>query len=151
MPSYFYEDNDKKIIKESFLTKKAEEWAEKCINPNLPADRNQKNPKLTSAQLRKFHAEAKELEERIKKLKNPDEDFLTIRPLIKMLKSKVAYACPSNGKDRKVPEEFRKFIEEMVDNIHDWKDFRAFSLCFESVVGYFYGLGGRERYETHRL
>jgi len=143
MDRYFYEDQNKERMRESLLTEQAEDWAKKFNSPKEPNDRGQRNPKLTSAQLRKFHAEAKELEERIKKLQNPDEDFLTIRPLIKMLKSKVAYACPSNGRDRKVPEEFRKFIEEMVDNIHDWKDFRAFSLCFESVVGYFYGLGGR--------
>lgn len=143
MDRYFYEDQNKERMREALLTVQAEKWAKMFNAPKYPTDSRQRNPKLTSAQLRKFHAETKELEERIKKFKNPDEDFLTIRPLIKMLKSKVAYACPSNGRDRKVPEEFRKFIEEMVDNIHDWKDFRAFSLCFESVVGYFYGLGGR--------
>jgi CRISPR type III-A-associated protein Csm2 len=94
---------------------------------------------LTSAQLRKFHGEAKALEERIK----TTDDFKKIRPLVKMLKSKVAYACPVTGSDRKVPEEFRKYIEEMVDNIDDDKDFKAFALCFEAVVGFFYGQGGR--------
>jgi len=143
MHPYFYEDEKKEMMRESLLTDKAEEWAKRFIGPERPRDKWQRNPKLTSAQLRKFHIEAKELEERVKKLPNPDQDFLKIRPLIKMLKSKVAYACPSTGKDRKVPYEFRKYIEEMVDNIQDWKDFRAFSISFEAVVGYFYGLGGR--------
>ena len=141
MSNYFYEEKDK--LKESLLTSRAEEWAKSFINPKQPADRWQRNPKLTSAQLRKFHIEAKELEERVKNLEKPDEEFPKLRPLVKMLKSKVAYACPNTGKDRKVPEEFRKFIEEMVENINDRKDFMAFALCFEAVVGFFYGQGGR--------
>jgi len=32
----------------------------------------------------------------------------------------------------------------MVDHIEDAKDFNAFALCFESVVGFFYGQGGDE-------
>lgn len=143
MSKYFYEDEAREVINEKLLTDKAKSWAESFINPKQPADRWQRNPKLTSAQLRKFHIEAKELEERVKNLKNPDEEFPKLRPLVKMLKSKVAYACPNTGKDRKVPEEFRKFIEDMVENINDRKDFMAFALCFEAVVGFFYGQGGR--------
>jgi CRISPR type III-A-associated protein Csm2 len=79
------------------------------------------------------------LEERTKNV----DDFSKIRPLIKMLKSKVAYACPTTGSERKVPIEFRRYIEEMVDNIADERDFKAFALCFEAVVGFFYGEGGR--------
>lgn len=140
MPSYFFEDENKKVIKEDLLTTKAKRWAESFINPKQPSDpRQRRYQKLTSAQLRKFHVEAKSLEERVKNNSN----FSEIRPLIKMLKSKVAYACPSTGFDRKVPEEFRKYIEEMVDNVGDEKDFRAFALCFEAVVGFFYGQGGR--------
>lgn len=143
MPNHFFEDEAKNIMRESLLTDKAKSWAESFINPQRPKDRWQRNPKLTSAQLRRFHTEAKELEERVTNLDKPDEDFPKLRPLIKMMKSKVAYACPKTGRDRKVPEEFRKYIEEMVDNIEDWKDFKAFALCFESVVGFFYGQGGR--------
>ncbi len=143
MANYFYVDEKKEKIKESLLTNEAKLWAESFINPRRPKERWQRNPKLTSAQLRRFHIEAKTLEERVKNLDNPKEDFLKIRPLIKMMKSKVAYACPKTGYDRKVPEEFRKYIEEMVDNIKDLKDFKAFALCFESVVGFFYGQGGR--------
>ncbi|MGA1871281.1 MAG: type III-A CRISPR-associated protein Csm2 [bacterium] len=139
MSNYFYEDEDKEKIRESFLTDQAKAWAISFINAKQPKERWLRNPKLTSAQLRRFHIEAKELEERVKNIK----DFKKIRPLIKMLKSKVAYACPTTGRDRKVPVEFRAYIEEMVDHIEDRKDFKAFALCFESVVGYFYGEGGR--------
>ena len=143
MGNYFYEDEKKEIIKVCFLDSTARDWAKSFIAPQQPKDRWQRNPKLTSAQLRKFHIEAKELEERVKNLEKPDDEFPKLRPLVKMLKSKVAYACPNTGKDRKVPEEFRKFIEEMVENINDRKDFMAFALSFEAVVGFFYGQGGR--------
>jgi CRISPR type III-A-associated protein Csm2 len=141
--NYFYEDEGKNIIKESLLNTKAKAWAESFINPSTPKDRWRRNPRLTSGQLRRFHIEAKTLEEQCKNLASPQTDFFRLRPLVKMLKAKVAYACPITGSDRKVPEEFRKYIEEMVDNIEDAKDFKAFALCFESVVGFFYGQGGR--------
>lgn len=143
MTNYYYKDENKKEIRETLLTDQAKLWAESFIFPNTPKDRWQRNPKLTSAQLRRFHIEAKDLEERVKNLENPDVDFPKLRPLVKMLKSKVAYACPKTGRDRKVPDEFRKYIEELVDNIEDLDDFKAFALCFESVVGFFYGQGGR--------
>lgn len=142
MKNYFYEDERKKIIKEVLITDKAKEWAESFIRPKPPKERWQKNQKLSSAQLRRFHGEVKCIEEQVRNLKD-SEDFLKIRPLVKMLKSKVAYACPVTGSDRKVPEEFRKYIEDMVDNVEDKDDFRGFATCFEAVVGFFYGQGGR--------
>ncbi len=143
MSNFFYNDGTEEI-KEELLDGKAKEWAESFLKPKWPPrGSGMKNPKLTSAQLRKFHREVKELEERVKGLENPQTEFTRIRPIVKMLKSKVAYACPSNGVERKVPEEFRKYIEDMVDNVVDAKDFLAFALCFEAVVGYFYGQGGR--------
>ena len=143
METFYYQDDKKEKIREELLTDKAKTLAKSFINPHRPKDRWQRNPKLTSAQLRRFHFEAKDMEERIKSTGYSQEEFLKLRPLIKMLKSKVAYACPSTGRDRKIPVEFRKYIEDMVDNIEDVRDFQAFALCFESVVGYFYGEGGR--------
>ncbi|MBI5185785.1 MAG: type III-A CRISPR-associated protein Csm2 [Nitrospinae bacterium] len=143
MPTFFYQDDSKKEIKEEFLTNKAKSWAENFISPKQPKERWERNPKLTSAQLRRFHIEAKTLEERVRNMENPEKEFPGLRPLVKMLKSKVAYACPNTGRDRKVPDEFRKYIEEMVDHIEDHRDFMAFALCFEAVVGFFYGQGGR--------
>jgi len=141
MGSYFYEDEEKGMLKEEFLDKSAKDWAKSFINPKF--DSRDRNPKLTSAQLRRFHIEAKTLETKVNALENPKDEFLKLRPIVKMLKSKVAYACPIPGRDKKIPEEFRRYIEEMVDNIDDYKDFKAFCLCFAAVVGFFYGEGGR--------
>ena len=141
MGNYFYTDDDRLIINKHLLVEGALKWACRFLQPKQK--KGQRNPKLTSAQLRNFYHEAKKLEEICKYNDNPDEKFKIILPLVKMLKSKVAYACPKTGRDRKVPVEFKNFIDEMVDNVKDWKDFKAFALSFEAVVGYFYGLGGR--------
>lgn len=135
--NYFYQDAEKEIIKEDLLTTKALEWAKNFVSPKKGEKYEPKNPQLSSAQLRRFYHDVKSLESKVK------ENFDRTKPLIKMLKSKVAYACPEKGKDRKVPLEFRKFLEEMVDNINTQKDFAAFCLVFEAVVGYFYGEGGK--------
>lgn len=152
MGSYFYEDEDKKILRKELLEEKAKVWAKGFISPKEEKKEifqhgkreiiKLKDPSLKSTQLRKYHIEAKAIQERMRNLEDAN-DFDRILPLVKMMKAKVAYACPPNRKDRKIPLEFRKYIELMVDNITDPKDYEAFSLCFESVVGYFYGEGGR--------
>ncbi len=129
--SFFYEEkNGQEVIREELVTSKAEEWARSFIKAR---------PSLSSAQLRRFYHDVKSLEARI----TSDGEFTGNRPLIKMLKSKVAYACPRTYSGRKVPWEFREFVEKCVDKINRWKDFQAFALVFEAVVGYFYGEGGR--------
>ncbi len=133
MANYFYEDEEKTILKESLLTTDAKNWVKKFLNPQERYD-----PKLSSAQIRKFYSEVKSLEAKIEA-----KGFNQIKPFIKMLKSKVAYSCPSTGYGRKVPIEFRHYIDEMVDNIQDEKDFKAFVTTFEAIVGFFYGEGGR--------
>lgn len=144
MKSYFYSDSERKAIKEDLLTSRAIDWANEFINPKQPRERWQKNPRLTSTQLRNFYHEVKYIQEICKSTQNnPQKKFSEIRPLVKMLKSKVAYSCPNTGRDRKVPIEFKQFIDNLVDNVHDLKDFEAFVMCFESVVGFFYGQGGR--------
>ncbi|MHB8279468.1 MAG: type III-A CRISPR-associated protein Csm2, partial [Candidatus Humimicrobiaceae bacterium] len=63
------------------------------------------------------------------------EHFKKIMPLIKMLKSKIVYASAR----QKNMGEFEEFIKDRIDKIKDKKDFKAFVLHFEAVVGYFYG------------
>ncbi len=131
--NFFYKNKEKGIIREELLTARAKEWAKKFINVNPREDKQ-----LNSAQLRRFYNEVKHLEGRVS-----IEGFEKMKPLIKMLKSKVSYACPKKVGDRKVPATFKNYINEMVDNVIDEQDFKAFVLSFESVVGFFYGEGGR--------
>lgn len=137
MGNYFYEDDKKTILKENLLTKEARDWANKFIQPSRPTGHD-RNPPLSTAQLRKFYGEVKALETKIEA-----KGFAQIKPLIKMLKSKAAYSCPTRGGNKKIPDEFKIFLNEMVDHIEDEKDYKAFAITFEAVVGYFYGEGGR--------
>lgn len=90
---------------------------------------------LSSAQLRRFFGEFRQLEKRVNAV-----GFDKVRPLIKMVKSKASYAAnPSNPK---IPEAFNKFLIENIDHIKEKKDFEAFMLHFEAVVGFFYGIPG---------
>lgn len=130
--NFFYEEKGGQlVIREELLTSKAQEkWARSFLRARPP---------LHSAQLRRFYHDVKSLEAKI----TTEDEFVKNKPLIKMLKSKVAFACPKTYSGRKVPLEFREFIEECVDNIDTHNDFKAFALVFEAVVGYFYGEGGR--------
>jgi CRISPR/Cas system CSM-associated protein Csm2 small subunit len=44
----------------------------------------------------------------------------------------------SNGT---IPDEFCAFLTDNIDKVKDQRDFEAFALYFEAVVGYMYGKG----------
>ncbi|MFP4048974.1 MAG: type III-A CRISPR-associated protein Csm2 [Desulfovermiculus sp.] len=92
---------------------------------------------LSSSQLRRFYNEFKQL--KTKYDNDETKDFAAILPLIKMQKSKSAYAA--NPKNPKIPKAFHSFIEKNVDSIQGPEDFKAFMLHFEAVVGFFYAQG----------
>lgn len=104
--------------------------------------RNPRNPKrlidkesLSSAQLRRFFSEFRQLEKKVDVM-----GFDRVKPLVKMVKSKANYAAnrPANS----IPKSFKEFLVSNVDQINTQKDFKAFMLHFEAVVGFFYGIEG---------
>ncbi|HLC14928.1 MAG TPA: type III-A CRISPR-associated protein Csm2, partial [Thermodesulfovibrionia bacterium] len=96
-------------------------------------DRN-KEAALTSAQLRRFYGEFKQLQKKV-----DTKGYEKVEPLIKMVKSKAYYSA--NPSSKKIPNAFRDFLKDNIDKIKDKQDFHAFMLHFEAVVGFFYGLG----------
>jgi len=134
--SYFDKINGKQVIKEDLLDGKAEEIANSFLKQPLTEKRRERP--LTSAQLRRFYADFKQLE---KKVNLETRDFLETKPFIKMMKSKASYAA--NPDNQKIPTVFKNFLVNHVDQIHSKDDFKAFMLHFEAVVGFFYGLEGR--------
>ncbi len=142
MESYFYEiKNGTKVLKESLLTTEAEKWAKSFIWPSQPgpAEKGVKNPPLGLTQFRRFFNEARSLESKVQVL-----GFEKMRPLVKMIKSKIALACPKSGRDRKVPMEFKNYVDKMIDSIQTKEDFDGFMKCFEAVLGFYIGEGGRD-------
>jgi CRISPR-associated protein Csm2 len=134
--SYFDKDGN---IRVELLDKEASDQADRFIVQFHDKRTGLKKPdfkkSLTSAQLRKFFGEFKQLEKKV-----DSEGFNKVKPLIKMAKSKAAYA--SNPLNPKIPPAFKNFLINNVDSIKEEKDFRAFMLHFEAVVGFFYGIEG---------
>jgi CRISPR-associated protein Csm2 len=132
METYFLKKvKDKWVIKEEFLTRKAEEVARDLVG------NNPQKPKLKSSQLRKFYNEVKSLA-----AKAEVEGFERVKPLVRMLKAKVSY---QKGRGV-VPADFVRFISENVDKIQGEADFtQGFVKHFEAVVGYYYGIA--EKFE----
>lgn len=125
LDSGYYKDQSKEILREDLIVEHADILGKEFV---------EKRPKLTSAQLRKFFNDVHALKAKVESI-----GFDNQRPMIKMLKSKVAYA---KGRD-KIPAEFKDFIDACVDKIEDKKDFEGFIKFFESVVGFYYFHGGK--------
>lgn len=124
----YYRDPAKTVVREDLLDQRAHELAK-----GFARGGNEYGKKVSSSQLRNFFNDVRSLEARIE-----SGNFEVFRPHIKMLKAKVAYA-----QDRgKVSKAFEHLISKCVDLIEDDRDFKAFVLFFEAIVGYFYGEGG---------
>jgi len=132
----YFDANDN--IRADLLGKEAYDQAKSFIVYYYNRNREKKmdtNKSLTSAQLRRFFNEFRRLEKKVK-----IEGFERVKPLIKMVKSKAAYA--SNPKKPKIPQTFKDFLVKHIDTINSEKEFQAFMLHFEAVVGFFYGFEG---------
>lgn len=120
--NYYYRDLENEIIREEFLDRKAQELAESFSKrESHPVKREA----LSQTQLRRFFNDLRNLEKRVNQ-----SSFERVKPLIKMVKSKVAYSR------EKIPSTFENFMNETISAIQTEKDFRAFMLHFEAVVGF---------------
>ena len=113
--------DEKGNIRKELLNEDAEKRASKLVRESV-----------TATQLRKFYNEFKGLEKRVNA-----KGFESVLPLIKMVRSRAFYA--SNG--NKIPRSFKDFLVKNVEAINGKKDFEAFLLHFEAVVGFCYGMG----------
>ena len=131
----FYTDEGKTQIKNSLLDKEAEGWSQQLARKDKQGHYD-KRTSISRTQLRRFFGEFRSLEKRV----DSAPKFETVRPLIKMVKSKVSYAAGrENGR---ITPSFKEFLLTNIDRIDDKKDFQAFMLHFEAVVGYCYGVPG---------
>ena len=131
-----YFDSSGKIIRTELLDKEAKTLAESFVKRD--PRRNDKfvtKETLSSTQLRRFFGEFRQIEKQVN-----TKGFEQVKPLIKMVKSKVSYAA--NPFKPKIPNAFKEFLIQNVDRIQTDKDFEAFMLHFEAVVGFFYGIDG---------
>lgn len=123
----YYSDAECKIIKTELLDEEAEKLAKSFVD---------RPPKLSSAQMRRFFGEFRQLEKKV----FSSISFEEVKPLIKMVKSKASYAA--NRPNNRIPDTFKKFLTDNVNAINTKDDFKAFMLHFEAVVGFYYGQPG---------
>ena len=135
--SYF--DDTGKNIRPELLNEEAQKAAEKFI-PHYNGRPDERNA-IKNSQLRRFFNEFKGLERQLnQRLGDEEEAFRGIKPLVKMANAKVVYA-----EARKVvPKSFVSWLQTHVQAIETAKDFRAFLLHFEAVVGFCYGLNPKD-------
>jgi CRISPR-associated protein Csm2 len=132
--SYFDQsDNIRVELLDEMAAKTAESFVERDSRTNRLT-----RGSLSSAQLRRFFSELRQLEKKVKAM-----GFDKVKPLIKMVKSKASYAA--NPANPKIPASFKSFLINNIDQIQTGKDFEAFMLHFEAVVGFFYGIEGAGR------
>ncbi len=129
MSKYFDENMN---LRPELLDNEAKQAAESFVS----------GTKIKSAQLRRFYGDFKALERKLESRKSQEGAsasmaFLGVLPLIKMAKSKVEYALHR----KTVPKSFVTWLTQHVDAISTEKDFAAFLLHFEAVVGFCYGTG----------
>jgi len=117
----YYRDPQKTLLNPDLLDKYAEEQAGLL------------HTKINSAQIRRFFGEIKNLYLRLTQGRTWSE----LEPMFRMIKSKVAYA---QGTDR-VTQEFGDFLIFNINKVKDQKDFEAFVMFFEAVLGFAYGKG----------
>lgn len=128
----FYEDREKTRLKVEFVDSKALKFATDFKNE---VGRGKRNAPLASSQLRKFYHEFKRIERTIimqTSRENKEAKFLEQLPFIRLIKSKANYAKESEH----IRQDFLDFIKSGIDSINDLKDFEAFLIFFEAVVGY---------------
>jgi len=111
-----------------YLTTKAETEARSFHQKGM--DKNQ---------LRKFYDEFKIIERKINEKQYSEDNFKKeILPLIKFIKSKIAYNAGRkvNGKIL-LPRIFKEYLDQQIDNITNIKDFQNFIMHYQAVIGYF--------------
>ncbi|HPC38360.1 MAG TPA: type III-A CRISPR-associated protein Csm2 [Exilispira sp.] len=95
---------------------------------------------LSTSQLRNIYNEVKNIEKRLK-AKASDNVIMT---RVKLLKAKVRYN--SGRSQNALNKNFARDLEVWIDNIKNIKDFKAFCLLFEALVGYFYGFNSENQF-----
>lgn len=113
---------------EEYLTVKAEGFAKDLSGQNVDI-----------SQLRKFYGEFKMLERKLIEKRPGEEDFASeFLPLIKFVKSKIAYSAGRKSQNKiLIPPIYKEHMDREIDSIKTQGDFKNFLMHYEAVIGYF--------------
>ena len=125
----YFEDEAKDLLVEDLFSTRAREMADKLLKQ-----------RITRVQGRKYFAEVRALEARFKSEKHrlksgdsPELAFERIKPYLGLLQAKAYYG---QRKERNM-QEFARFIEDCVKDVHTEKTFKAMVKYIEAVVAFF--------------
>ncbi len=135
--SYF--DATGKHIRSELLNEEARQAANQFVR--IQGGRANERDSIKNSQLRRFFNEFKSLERKLDQTQGDQEEaFQSIKPLVKMANAKVVYAHAR----KVVPDAFVAWLQKNVQAIDTARDFKAFLLHFEAVVGFCYGLNSKD-------
>jgi CRISPR-associated protein Csm2 len=130
--------DEKGNIRSELLDQEARQSAAEFVP--RPGNRNARE-NVKNSQLRRFFGEFKGLKNKFDQQQGSrDDNFLAVKPLVKMVNAKVAYA-EARGV---VTVAFKNWLQRNVGLIESAKDFDAFLLHFEAVIGFCYELNPRD-------
>ncbi len=89
-----------------------------------------KNKGISKTKARKFYAEVKRIERKLKTM--GDDKFEQLLPEIKLIIPKAVYDAHRDRKNKSLSNFIKKFVEK----IENPKDFREFAIKFEAVIGF---------------
>lgn len=119
LASGYYEDSEKKVMRLEYIIKYPKEIVRK-----IKVEKN----KNKNAQLRRFYGYVVHIKE---SLRQPNITYKEMEAKIKHLPNLTAYAKQRGH----ISDYFQDFIEKNVHSIHDEKDFAAFAMHFEAIIG----------------
>ncbi len=117
-------------LTEEYLTTVPERFSETIIRENVE-----------KGQLRRFYEDFKLIERRMPAAEHDAEAFKReILPLIKFVKSKLAYAAgrkqPRNNNNL-ISDSFKNHFVTQINAIDSREDFRTFLLHYQAIIGYY--------------
>jgi CRISPR type III-A-associated protein Csm2 len=126
----FYTDSNRNIVRPELFDKEAREWAKKLLDG--------KNG-VSHSQFRKLYEEIIRLNKLSQK-----KSWNSIIPLVKLVKSKVAYATAKikNTHTRRAYDELNNLFKYGIDEVNTQEDLNILKLFLEAVYGYYYEFGG---------
>lgn len=129
----FYNDDDK--LRPELLDEEARNWANRLVTAR---ERNLNG--VSKHQFRRLFEEAKRLQ------RSMDKEWESTFPMVKMLKSKTAYAVArAKEKDKWSRDNYdalKTMFDEGISQVKTAEDYNIFCLFLEAVYGFYYELGG---------
>lgn len=138
----FYESDGK--VRKQLYDENAAEIAKSFLYESADRRGEKRYGGVSRSQIRKVFDEFKRLERVVEEKDNWDEVY----PLIKMIKSKVAYNVSRskknerNDRGKKCYDELYAFVKAGIDAVNNRRDYSTFCMLFEAVYGFYYELGG---------